>query len=208
MGIANVLQDPVLQLFVGSTLVTSNDDWGTAPNAAALAATGYQPGDSRESAIMITLGPGGYTAIMSGKGGTTGLGLIEVYELDHPEVPLLGISTRAQVGTGDNIEIAGFAVNGPGPQSVIVRARGISMGIPGYLANPYLRLVNAQTGQFVDNNDWVGAPNATQILQSGFQPGDPGESAIFMTLNPGLYTAQVFGADGRTGRAIVEVYPQ
>src|SRR4029453_17249451 len=106
-----------------------NDDWQTAANAAQLQATGFQPGHPAESAILATLNPGAYTAIVSGVGGTTGIAIVEVSEMDHPEIPLIGISTRGQVLTGNDVMIGGFIIQGDSPQTVVVRARGPSLGL-------------------------------------------------------------------------------
>jgi len=78
-GIANALMDPVLQLLNGQTLVETNDDWQAGPAAATIQAAGFAPGDPRESVIRITLPPGAYTAIVTGKNGTTGVGIVEVF---------------------------------------------------------------------------------------------------------------------------------
>jgi hypothetical protein len=208
-GITDALANPVLQLVLSDGSVITNDDWGSAPNAAAVSASGYAPTDAHESAIMATLPPGGYTAIISGVGGTTGVGLVEVYELDHPEYPLVGIATRGEVLGGNDVLIGGFIIQGDGPQTVIVRARGPSLaaqGVANPLADPILQLISSD-GTVVTNYNWTSAPNAAQIQASGFAPGDPRESAILTTLSPGAYTAIVTGG-GTVGTAIVEVYRQ
>ncbi len=127
LGVANFLANPVLNLVFSNGTVITNDDWQSAPNAADIQASGFQPGDPRESAIMMTLDPGAYTAIVTGAGGTTGVGIVEVFEVDHPENPLAGISTRGFVQTGDNVLIGGIVVQGSAPRRVIVRARGPSL---------------------------------------------------------------------------------
>jgi len=92
-GIGNALANPTMTLVRSSdqSILATNDDWGSAPNAAAIAASGFAPGDARESAIMMTLDPGAYTAVVSGVNGTTGVGIVAVFEVDHPEVPLVNI---------------------------------------------------------------------------------------------------------------------
>ncbi len=211
LGVPGALANPTLTLVPASGATITNDDWGTAANAAALAATGFQPSDPRESAIMVTLNPGAYTAIVSGVGGTTGVAIVEVYELDHPEVPLTGIATRGFVQSGDNVMIGGFIIQGSSPQTVVVRARGPSLasqGVANALSNPTLTLVPASGGATIVNDDWGTAANAAQLSASGFAPGDPRESAILVTLQPGAYTAIVSGAGGTSGVALVEVYAQ
>ncbi len=211
-GVANPLANPVLQLFSGSTPIASNDDWGAAPNAAQITASGFAPSDVRESAIMTTLAPGAYTAIVTDAAGGSGVGLIEMFEVDHPERPLAAISTRAQVLTGDNVMIGGFIIQGTAPQTVIVRARGPSLaaaGVTGVLANPTLQLVRSSDQAVIAaNDDWQDDPNAAEIAARGFAPGDALESALLVTLAPGAYTAVVSGVGGTSGVGIVEVFAQ
>jgi len=208
-GLAGALVDPVLTIVPaagGPNLV--NDDWQLDPNAAALQASGFAPGNTKEAAILATLSPGAYTAIVAGVGNTTGIAIVEVYEVDNPEIPQVGISTRGFVQTGDNVLIGGFIIQGTAPQTVVVRARGPSTGIGGALADPLLTIVPAAGGPNLVNDDWQTDPNAAALLASGFQPGNPKEAAILVTLNPGAYTAIVSGVGNTTGVAIVEVYKQ
>jgi YVTN family beta-propeller protein len=208
-GVANPMANPVLQLYSGSTLIASNDDWKSAPNAADIEASGFAPAYESESAIMVTLDSGLYTAVVSGANNTTGVGIVEVFEVDHAEVPLVAISTRGFVQTGDNVMIGGFVISGNTPQTVVVRARGPSLaanGVPNPLQDPSLTLVGS--GISITNDNWGSAPNAAQIQASGFAPADARESAILVTLQPGAYTAIVSGAGGATGVGIVEVFAQ
>ena len=208
-GISNFLANPFLQLVFANGTVLANGGWGSAANAAEIQASGFAPADPAESAILVTLDPGAYTAIVSGSGGGTGVGIVEVFELDRPDEPLVGISTRGAVLTGDDVMIGGVIIQGDAPQTVVVRARGPSLasaGIANPLANPVLQLVSSADGSVVTNDDWGSAPNAAQIQASGFAPADARESAILMTLNPGAYTAIVSGAGGATGVGIVEVF--
>ena len=207
-GITNFLANPQLQLVFGNGTVVTNDDWQTEANAVAILSSGFAPSNSNESAILITLDPGPYTAIVSGAGGGTGVGLVEVFEVDHPENPMAGISTRGFVSTGDSVMIGGIIIQGDAPQTVVVRARGPSLaaqGVANPLANPLLQLVAAD-GTVFTNDDWQSAANAAQITASGFAPVDPRESAILVTLNPGAYTAIVSGVGGATGVGIVEAF--
>ena len=207
-GIANPLANPRLDLYTGQAIVSSNDDWGQAANAAAIQASGFAPPDPKESAILYTLGPGAYTAVVNGVAGGTGVGLIEVFEVDRPDVPLSNISTRGQVRTGNDVMIGGFVIQGDVPQTVIVRARGPSLaaaGIANPLANPFLQLLSGQT-VVAANDDWGGSTSALEIQQSGFAPASPAESALLVTLSPGPYTAIVTGVGGGTGVGIVEVF--
>jgi hypothetical protein len=211
-GITNALANPTLQLVRASdqAMIASNDDWGSAANAAQISASGFAPSNALESAILMTLEPGAYTAIVSGVGGSTGVGIVEIFEVDHPEAPLAGISTRGQVLTGNDVMIGGFVVEGSGPQTVVVRARGPSLassGIANLLANPTLQLVRASDQSTVAiNDDWGSAGNAAAIIASGFAPSNSLESAILVTLEPGAYTAIVAGAGGGTGVGIIEIF--
>ena len=211
-GITNALSNPTLTLVRSSdqSTVAVNDDWGTASNAAQIQADGFAPSDARESAILITLDPGAYTAIVSGVSGATGVGLAEVYEIDHPDVPLINISTRGHVGSNTDVMIGGFVITGSASQTVVVRGIGPSLanfGIPSPLQNPRLQLVRMSDGATIaTNDDWQSDASASQVQADGFAPSDPREAAIKITLPPGAYTAIVSGADGGSGTGMVEVY--
>jgi subtilisin family serine protease len=213
-GITNALSNPMLQLVRSSDQVTiaANDDWGSAVNAGAIAASGFAPANPLEAAILMTLQPGAYTAIVTGAGGGTGVGIVEVFEVDHPEVPLINISTRGQVLTGNDVMIGGFVIQGSGAQTVVVRARGPSLipyGITNALSNPSLQLVRSSDQTTIAVNDnWGSAANATALSASGFAPANSLEAAILITLDPGAYTAIVTGAGGGTGVGIIEVFAQ
>jgi len=207
LGIAGALADPVLTLVpAAGGPNTVNDDWQQDANAAALLATGYNPTLPQEAALLRELVPGAYTAIVNGKGNTTGLAIVEIYEVDSPDAPLVGISTRGRVLTDDNVMIGGFIIEGDGPQAVVVRARGPSLAVAGALADPVLTLVPGSGGPVLVNDDWQTDAAAAALAASGYQPGNPKESALMLTLSPGAYTAIVSGAGGATGVAIVEVY--
>ncbi|MDO8262344.1 MAG: choice-of-anchor D domain-containing protein [Gallionella sp.] len=209
-GVAGVLADPTLQLFSGSTAIASNNDWQSANNAADIQATGLAPSDSKESAILTTLNPGAYTAIVSGMAAGTGVGIVEVYELDNPASQFTNISTRGQVLAGDNVMIGGFVIQGTTSKTVLIRAVGPDLanyGVTGVLANPMLQLYSGST-MIASNDDWQTASNAAAILTTGLAPVSLLESAILITLPPGAYTAIVSGSGGGTGVGIVEVYAQ
>ncbi len=209
-GVSGALANPVLQLFAGATPIAANDDWGTAANAAALQASGYAPANVFESAILTTLGPGAYTAIVTGAGGLTGVGIVEVFEVDRPEVPLVNIATRGRVLTGSDVMIGGFIIQGDAPQTVVIRARGPSLvpfGIANALGDPVLQLFSGAT-PITSNDNWQTATNAAAIQASGFAPSNANESAILITLAPGAYTAIVTGAGNTTGVGIIEVFAQ
>ena len=211
-GISNPLPNPTLTLVRSSdqAILGTNDDWGTAANAAQIQAAGFAPPDPKDAAIMMTLPPGAYTAIVSDPSGATGVGIVAVFEVDHPEVPLINISTRGQVFTGDNVMIAGFIIQGSAPRTVVVQGIGPSLtaaGVPNALANPTLTLVRSSDGAIIaSNDDWQTASNAADIQAAGLAPGSPVESAIMMTLPPGAYTAILAGQGGGTGNGIIGVF--
>ena len=210
-GITNPLANPTLTLVRSSdnAIIATNDNWQAAANAAQVQTSGFSPANTLEPAILMTLAPGAYTAIVQGVGGT-GVGLVGVFEVDHPEVPLINISTRGQVLTGNDVMIAGFIIQGTGPQNVVINVAGPSLsafGITNPLANPTLTLVRSSDNAILATNDnWQGAGNAAAILSSGFAPANPLEPAIMMSLAPGAYTAIVQGAGGGTGVGLVGVF--
>jgi hypothetical protein len=211
-GIPNFLPNPRLTLVRSSdqAVIASNDDWGVSATSAHLAATGFAPTNPVEAGIYITLPPGAYTAILSGAPGTTGIGVAAVYEIDNPGTPLVNLSTRGQVRTGNDVMIGGFVIQGNQPQTVAIVGTGPSLaayGIANPLANPTLTLVRASDQSVVATNDnWGSAANAAQLQASGFAPPNPLEAAILVTLQPGAYTAILSGVGGGTGTGVVAVY--
>ena len=209
-NVPNPLQDPVLSLHSPTMEIANNDDWQTDPNASQIPST-LAPADSRESALLTTLQPGPYTAIVFGKGGTSGVGLVEVYDMDNSSsVRLSNLSTRGVVQTGDFVMIGGFVSAGsPGPSiQVLVRAIGPSLaqsGITDFLADPVLRLVNGDGVTIGSNDNWKETQQA-DIQATGTAPTDDRESAVILTLAPAPCTAIVSGSNGAPGIALVEVY--
>jgi len=209
------MADPVLELHAPSGFTTiMNDNWRDDPaQEAAIIATGIPPTHDLESAIVATLAPGAYTAIIRGNNNGTGIGLVEVYDLSAA-VPakLANISTRALVGIGSNIVIAGFILGGmnSGDDHVIVRGIGGSLalfGVPNPLANPALELRDSNAALLVSNNDWQdNAAQAAEITAAGLALSDPLESGISATLAPGQYTVLLSGQNATTGAGLVEVY--
>ncbi len=210
-GITNPLQNPTVELHDhAGAVIASNDNWMDAPNEQEIINSGHAPRNNLESAILMNLNPGAYTAIVRGVNAGVGVGLAEVYDLDLTSgSKLRNISTRAFVQTGDNVMIGGFIVSGPDSGKVIVRAIGpslVSYGITNPLQNPTLEL-HDHTGTVIASNDnWMSAPNEQEIINSGHAPGNRFESAILMTLAPGAYTAIVRGVNAGTGVGLVEVY--
>jgi hypothetical protein len=206
-----VLANPTLELYQGSTLLASNDDWQTQPTAdrQAVIDSGIPPSNDLESALVRTLPAGGtaYTAIMRGVSNTSGIGLVEVYDLDRSvNSKLANISTRGLVQTGDNVLIAGTIIVGTQSQKVIVRAIGPSLPIAGRLENPTLELRNGSGTLLEENDNWSDSANRQAIIDSTIPPTNDLESAIVRTLSPGNYTAIVRGAGGSSGIGSVEAY--
>jgi plastocyanin len=211
-GVAGAIQDPTLDLFRGDVSVGSNDDWKKSPQQTEIANSGFAPGKDAESAIIATLNPNqNYTAVVRGKNGETGLGVVEAFDLDQAASSKLGnISTRGFVDVDDNVMIAGVIV-GPsngGTTKILVRALGPTLGdfnIQGYLADPTLDLVNA-SGTVIRSNDNWKLSQRTEIENSGLAPGHDEESALIETLSPASYTAVVRGSNRTTGLGLVEIY--
>jgi len=212
--VPDALADPVLELRGPSGFVTVTDDnWRDDPmQEAAIIATGIPPTDNLESAIDATLVPGAYTAVVRGKNNTSGVGLIEVYDLSQAGLAkLANISTRAFVSTADNIVIAGFILGGhSGLDRIVVRGIGPSLtavGVPGALANPMLELRDGNGALLAADNDWQDdSAQAAELTAAGLAPTNNLESAIATTLSPGLYTALLSGVNNGTGVGLVEVY--
>ncbi len=210
-NVPGTLSDPFLTLYSGATPIDSNDDFALHANAAQIPAD-WIPASAKEAAIVTTLNPGAYTAIVNGVGATSGVAIVEVFEIDQPGTPLINIATRGPVYTGDNVMIAGLIIQGDAPKTVLITARGPSMAgpphnVPGTLSDPVLTLYSGQT-PIASNDNWPDAVNASQIQTAIGAPSNTLESAILITLQPGAYTAIVSGADGGTGLAIVEVFAQ
>jgi len=211
-GVANALMDPTLELRdMNGALLFSNDNWTTAANKQDITDTGRAPGASQESAVLTTLAPGRYTAIVRGVGATSGVALVEVYDQDSgPGSLLANLSTRSGVATGNNVMIGGIILTGQ--KTIIVRALGPTLtqfGVANALNDPALELRNAQ-GALLDSNDnWQSSPKSAQIQASGLAPPDSAEPAVLVTLPMGNYTAIVRGVGAMpTGLALLEIYPQ
>jgi hypothetical protein len=226
-GVPNALADPALDLHNSTgALIASNNNWQTtviggiitSDQVSAIQNSGHAPTQQSESAIIATLQPGNYTAIVRGVSNTTGVALVEVYDLSTDTASVLGnISTRSFVQTGNNVMIGGFIIEGSGPKTVIVRGIGPELtrfGVPNALADPALDLHNSTGALIASNNNWqttviggiITSDQVSAIQNSGHAPSDPSESAIIATLQPGNYTAIVRGVNNTVGVALVEVY--
>jgi hypothetical protein len=208
-GVPGLLADPVLELHGPGTFTTiTNDNWRDDPlQEAAIIATGIPPTNNLESAIDVTLNPGSYTAIVSGKNNTSGIALVELYDLSPAVLAkLANISTRAFVDAGDNIVIAGFILGtNSGNDRLVIRGLG-AVGVPSPLVDPSLELRDVNGALLDSDNNWQDDPaQAAQISAVGLAPSAVLDAAIMATLPPGLYTALLLG-NGGTGVGVVEVY--
>jgi alpha-tubulin suppressor-like RCC1 family protein len=215
-GIADFMPDPTIVLMRSSDgrQLATNFDWSVRNPIAPATTTrvqeiGFAPANASEPALLVNLPPGAYTVVVQGFTGNSGVAVVGVFEIDHPETPLANISTRGEVLTGSDVMIGGFIIQGPSPQTVVVTGIGPALagaGIQKPLADPTLRLVDANGNVLATNDDWGSAPNAADIQAAGLAPSNAKESAIMMTLPPGAYTAILSGVNGGTGVGIVAVY--
>jgi hypothetical protein len=213
-GVPGALEDTTLELFAGNTSLAFNDNWKDT-QAAEIQATGIPPTDDRESAIVQTLAPGAYTAILRGKDNTAGIGVVEGYDLtSNIPTKLANISTRGFVEAGDNVMIGGFIVgaglgnSGAGSARIVIRAIGPSLtqfGVANALQDPTLELHDGNGNTIGFNDNWQDS-QATEIQATGLAPTDEKESAIVRTLLTGAYTAIVRGNNSGTGVGLVEAY--
>ena len=212
LPVAGALSDPILELHDASgRTIVSNDNWRATQQDAIIAA-GLAPSNDLESVIITTISPGTYTAIVKGVNNVTGVGLVELYDLDPPGSParLANISTRGNVLTGDNVMIGGFIVGGDASKKMIVRARGPSLflngiPIPGSLTDPRLELHDANGVIIAQNDSWRTTQEA-DIEASTLAPTDDREAALIASLAQGNYTAIVRGVSNSSGIALLEIY--
>ena len=223
LGINSALADPRLRLEAqASDIALTNDNWQQGNASAALfARLGAFPfaAGSLDAALVQPLGAQAYTAIVSGANNSSGVALVEAYDADpapgataNPR--LLNLSTRGEVGVGENALVAGFVLSGTQPRRVLIRAIGpglASFGLTGVLGDPILTLFRSGT-PIATNDDWEisrsSAAIAVTAQRVGAFPLGAGslDAALLITLAPGAYTAVITGADGTTGIALVEVY--
>jgi hypothetical protein len=220
-GVQNSLPNPQLRVTNASgAVVAQSDDWSGASTAATASAVGAfsLPAGSRDAAVAVTLAPGSYTMQVLPNGGS-GVALAEVYDADtNPSGPLLNVSSRGFVGSGENVLTAGFVVGGSAPKRVLIRGVGPSLsafGVTGTLANPVVKVYQGST-IVAQNDDWqtasAGGASAADISAAATAVGafqltnGSHDAATIVTLPPGVYSAVVSSADSSTGAALVEVY--
>ncbi|MGI8820915.1 MAG: DUF1800 family protein [Chthoniobacterales bacterium] len=212
LPVPGALSDPLLELHDGSgRTIATNDNWRSTQEAAIVAA-GLAPGNEKDSAILATLNPGSYTAVVRGVNNVTGVGLVEVYDLDGaaPAARLANISARGHVLGGDSVMIGGFIVHGDVPKRMIARVGGPTLSlngtpISGRLQDPTLELYDGNGTLLSQNDNWR-STQAAEISASTLAPSDDREPALIATLAPGNYTAVVRGQNSTTGIALIELY--
>ena len=226
LGVPGAIAGTQLAVYSGSTLVDSNTGWSSSPsnetavsNAEAQVGAFSLPVGSGDSALVSTFAPGGYTALVSGTGSNTGVGLVEVYDMDalqpFSSQKLINVSTRGNVGTNADILIGGIIVNGSAPKRLLIRGAGPSLsalGVSGTLPTPRLQLFNSTGNLIRENFSWQVGNDASLVASAEAATGafafgnGSADSAILIVLPPGTYTAQLSGAGGATGIGLVEVY--
>jgi hypothetical protein len=218
---AGALQNPSLELHdsTGATIAT-NDNWRTTQVGGVLGssqiidlfASTIPPADDSEAAIIATLAEGSYTAIIRGADNSTGIAVIEVFDLDPvQDSTLANLATRGFIQTDDDVMIGGFIyLGGPGLTKVVIRGIGPSLtafGITNPLSDPMLELRDGNGGLVTSNDDSAQSPDVAELRSTGLQPQNSAESAIYRTgLARGAYTAIVRGKNRGTGVGLIEVY--
>jgi hypothetical protein len=210
LTVTGALADPVIEVHGSSgELLATNDNWRDDLNQQHVIDSGMAPTNDLESALWRIINPGSYTVVVRGKSDATGIGLFEVYDLDHSvDSKLANVSTRGFVDTGDNVMMGGTIIVGTTSTRVLVRAIGPSLtnfGVPNALQDPALELHDGN-GALLDSNDNWRTDHEAEIIATGIPPTNDFESAVLPTLPPGAYTAIVRGVNSTTGVALVEAY--
>jgi sugar lactone lactonase YvrE len=225
-GVSGTLKNPVLTLFDSNgNQIDTNTDWSSSPNAAQIASAAAsvgafvllpgQAGGSADSALLVNLTPGAYTAQVTGLNSTSGIALAEVYQVGAGAANLVNISTRAFVDSGASVEIAGLVIHGTQPATVLIRAVGptlSTLSVSGVLAQPTLTVQDASANTVATNTGWSTNSNAAAIATATATvgafalPSGSADCALLLTLQPGNYTATVSGVGGTSGIALVEAY--
>ena len=214
--VPGTISDTKIDLYSGSTIIASNDNWTTLPTADKneLISKGFQPSHNLESAWIGNLNPGLYTVHLKGPTGQTGIGIIEAYDIDGDNVErFVNLSTRCYVGTGSEVAIAGTWIAGDKPRRVLIRALGKTLGDAGvsnYLSNPKITLFKGATA-VKSNDDWRDFDGTSKELEEkikefGLAPKYDTESIIVYDLDPGGYSIHLSGSGGATGVGIIEIF--
>lgn len=204
--IPGTLPDPVIELHRSDgAIAAANNDWKDTQQAE-IQNSGLAPADDREAAIVASLDPGNYTVVLSGRNNSTGIGLVEAYDIDRTSsTRLLNLSARGRVQTRDDVMIGGVILGGADYSRVIFRGLGPSIPITGRLADPMLELHDGNGAVIAANDDWQQSQRA-EIQTSGLAPTDDREAAIIGNFAPGQYTVILRGKNETSGIGLVETY--
>jgi outer membrane protein assembly factor BamB len=226
-GVAGFMPDPTFAIYNQGAFVSENDNWEQAPNLAALntataANTGFALGAGKaDAAVLQSFSAGGYTLEVTGKNGSSGVCLVELYDTGGASTARISnISARTLVGTGEKVLVPGFYLSG-GSRTLLIRGIGPSLApffTPDYLlANPLLAVprlrIYSGTRLIAETLAWSAVSNANQIKTLSasvfaFSLLDNSlDAAILVTLpEGGPYTATLDGVGDTTGLGMVEVY--
>ena len=215
-GVTDALANPTFEIHDSSTTVAANNDWRhtqiggmiTGDQSTEISNSGLAPGDDLESAVIVNLAPGSYTAVVRGAGNSVGTAVVDAYDLSGSSpARLANIATRGLIHPGDGLMIAGFIVQN-GPAKVVVTALGPSLlgfGVNNALPDTTLQLRD-QNGMIVRENDNWKTDQQQELESTGLQPADDLEAALITTIQPGQYTAQVRGKNDASGIGVAQVY--
>jgi hypothetical protein len=211
VGVSGTLSDPILRLFNSSNSeIANNDNWQSDPGASEIQIAALAPKFASESATIQTLAPGSYTVIVGGQNNSTGIAVVEAYDVaQSANATLANISTRGSIGVNDGVLIGGFIIGGSGNAKVIVRAIGPSLadfGVSGAVIDPTLTVYDKDGSGVITSDNWPDDPNVAAIQSYNLGPASTKESATYLQLAPGNYTAIVRGVSGGTGIGLVEIY--
>jgi hypothetical protein len=216
VGIVDALEETNVKLFSGPNLIGENEHWQTNANVADIMATPFAPNSDLESALLVDLEPGTYTAHVQGVGSASGVGLVEIYEIGNAGPNLIGLSTRGQVMTGENVMIGGIVIVGnPGEtKRIVIRGIGPSLsdsGVADALDDPVITLYDKDGIVLLENDDWDYSPQTDAIAAIGFGPSVRLESVILIDLDPGIYTVimkpfEDEDTDAAPGIGLIEAY--
>ncbi len=229
-GITSALLDPTATLYSGTTSILANDNWPDFSDQnllestrSAVSAFAFAP-STRDSAMVVTIPVNGAsnTVVTSGVGGTTGVALVELYDADPIDSParLVNISARAMVGTGDNVLIPGFYIEGDVAATLLIRASGPTLGanfgVSGTLADPVIELFHTlpdgSSVPVTSNDDWENTPDLADLdaitaASNAFPLNHASaDAALLVALAPGGYTVKISGKNNTSGVALVELY--
>jgi len=220
-GITAPMPEPVLRLFDGDGReIAMNRGWQNGPEADLIEASrlaGAFPlrDGSLDSALLTGLSAGLYTAQVTPADGMVGTVLVEVYDLTQGRGTTTNQSSRGSVGSGQEVLITGFVVEGTAARKVLVRGAGPALndlGVTTAIVNPTLGVFDRDSEKVAENDNWSDSSNATEIKMTAGEVGafpfadGSSDAALLLTLEPGPYTVRLSGVDGETGTTLVEVY--